>query len=194
MPARAATRPPWPALRARVMLVAGALLVGLGGVLVARSLTASEAPPASAPAPGQATGPAPGPPTVLYELRGGVGDPVRVRLEVAADPAARRRGLSGRPSVPAGTGMVFLFPEDVAGAFWMKDTLVPLSIAFLDADGRVLAVREMTPCRADPCPRYRPGTSYRSAVELPAGAFAEAGVEPGDLVVPADPGSLPTPR
>lgn len=138
----------------------------------------------------------PGPPadadTVTYELRG-EGAPVRVEVEVAATPEERRRGLSNRERVPAGTGMVFLFPEDSVGPFWMKDTLVPLSIAYVAADGRVVSVHEMTPCEADPCPLYEPEGPYRSALELPAGAIAAAGVGPGDLVVPVAPDELPKP-
>ena len=84
----------------------------------------------------------------------------------------------GRTEVPQGTGMVFLYPADVAGAFWMKNTLVPLSIAFVAADGRVVSVAEMTPCKADPCPSYAPAGPYRYAVELAAGAFGAAGPRP----------------
>jgi uncharacterized protein len=116
-----------------------------------------------------------------------------VRLEIAADPAARARGLMGRREVPEGTGMVFLYPEDVAEAFWMKNTLVPLSIAFVAADGRVVSVAEMTPCEADPCPSYAPAGPYRYAVELGAGAFPAAGVGKGANVVPVDPAALPEP-
>jgi uncharacterized protein len=76
----------------------------------------------------------------------------------------------------------------------MKDTRVPLSIAFVAADGRVVAIREMTPCTADPCPTYAPGATYRYAVELPAGAFAKAGVDNGDRVTPTDGSALPTAR
>jgi uncharacterized membrane protein (UPF0127 family) len=141
----------------------------------------------------QATPTSAGPATVEYELRPQDRAVVKVRLEVAANPDARGRGLSRRASVPDGSGMVFLFPGDTDSAFWMKDTLVPLSIAFVGADGRVVAVREMEPCEADPCPLYQPQAAYRSAVELPAGAFDEAGVRPGDLVVPVEPGALPTP-
>jgi uncharacterized membrane protein (UPF0127 family) len=89
--------------------------------------------------------------------------------------------------------MVFLYPEDVAEAFWMKNTLVPLSIAFVAADGRVVSVAEMTPCEADPCPSYAPAGPYRYAVELAAGAFPAAGVGEGANVVPADPAALPKP-
>jgi uncharacterized membrane protein (UPF0127 family) len=131
--------------------------------------------------------------TVQYRLEPADGDPVTVRLEVAADPATRARGLMEREQVPPGTGMVFLYPEDVAEAFWMKNTLVPLSIAFVAADGRVVSVHEMTPCRADPCPSYAPAGPYRYAVELAAGSFPDAGVGPGSRVVPVDPAALPKP-
>ncbi len=120
------------------------------------------------------------------------GRPVaRVSLEVAADEPARERGLSRRAEVPPGSGMAFLFPSDTAAAFWMKDTLVALQIAFVTADGRVVSLFEMAPCRADPCTVYTPSESYRYAVELPAGAFTAAGVGEGDRVVAEDPASLP---
>jgi hypothetical protein len=131
--------------------------------------------------------------TVAYRLEPAGGRPVTVRLEVAADPAARARGLMDRTEVQEGTGMVFLYPRDVAEAYWMKNTLVPLSIAFVAADGRVVSVAEMTPCTADPCPSYPPAGQYRYAVELPAGAFEAAGVGEGDKVVPEDPAALPEP-
>jgi uncharacterized protein len=180
-------------------LLAGALaLILAGGLVAAGAVVLGSAGRHSGPVPGapQAAAPPTVPPTgdqpaVSYRLEPAGRQPVRVRLEVAADPASRARGLMGRERVPAGTGMVFLFPADVQAAFWMKDTLVPLSIAYVAADGRVVGVREMPPCRADPCPSYAPGGAYRYAVELPAGAFRAAGVDRGDRVVPEDPASLP---
>jgi uncharacterized protein len=151
----------------------------------------SGAPVDQAPAPTTAAGG--GPRTAEYRLEPLDGPAVTVRLEIAADPAARARGLMGRREVPEGTGMVFLYPEDVAEAFWMKNTLVPLSIAFVAADGRVVSVAEMTPCEADPCPSYAPAGPYRYAVELGAGAFPAAGVGKGANVVPVDPTALPEP-
>jgi len=189
-----ARRPP----RAGRRLPPVALALGLlaGGCLVAAA-TVAFLPAARGLRPaGRAAAPLTIPPgddvqTVTYRLEPGGRPPGRVRLEVAADPASRARGLMGRARLAPGTGMVFLFPEDVTAAFWMKDTLVPLSIAFVAADGRVVAVREMPPCRADPCPSYDPGGAYRYAVELPAGAFRAAGVAGGDRVVPEDPAGLP---
>ena len=133
------------------------------------------------------------PRTVAYRLEPADGPATTVRLEVAADPAARARGLMGRTKVPEGTGMVFLYPADVAEAFWMRNTLVPLSIAFVAADGRVVSVAEMTPCKADPCPIYAPTGPYRYAVELAAGSFGAARVGPGAKVAPVDPAALPEP-
>jgi len=187
------TRTPQPATARRLALVAGLLaVVGVGVLAVALASAGGLGRPgerAEAPAPGgQGAGGA------AYRLLPDGGGATTVRLEVAADPAARARGLMGRERVPPGTGMVFLYPADVREAFWMKDTLVPLSIAFVAADGRVVSVAEMTPCRADPCPTYAPAGPYRYAVELAAGAFPAAGVGPGDRVVPEDPSTLPEPR
>jgi uncharacterized membrane protein (UPF0127 family) len=197
-----------PPSRARVaLLTGGLLLVVAGAALLAWALasaaglvggsddpTMADASATSAPAAGAAPTPAGGGRrTAEYRLEPLDGPAVTVRLEVAADPAARARGLMGRREVPEGTGMVFLYPEDVAEAFWMKNTLVPLSIAFVAADGRVVSVAEMTPCEADPCPTYAPAGPYRYAVELTAGAFPAAGVGKGANVVPTDPAALPKP-
>jgi uncharacterized protein len=194
-------QPPTPraAPARRLTLVAGLLLV-VAGVGVTAVVLASAAGlgrqggRAAAPAAGGAgTGAGAPAGTVAYRLLPAGGAPQTVRLEVAADPASRARGLMGRTEVPPGRGMVFLYPDDVRESFWMKDTLVPLSIAFVAADGRVVSVAEMSPCRADPCPTYAPAGPYRYAVELRAGAFPAAGVGAGDRVVPEDPSSLPEP-
>src|SRR6266487_2932261 len=141
------------------------------------------------PAPRSFLGPARlGPPRGMWSPA-----PSRVSLEVAADEAARERGLSNRGELPSGTGMAFLFPGDTTVAFWMKDTLVPLQIAFVGGDGRVVGLFEMSPCRAGPCPTYAPARPYRYAVELPSGAFTAAGIREGDRVVPRDPDALPAP-
>jgi len=141
-------------------------------------------------AQGAAAGKPAGALTLDYQLRG-TGQPQTVHLEVAPDPPSRTRGLSGRTSVPQGTGMVYLYPQDSTGGFWMKDTKVPLSIAFVATSGKVVSVSEMAPCRADPCQVYYPGAPYRYAVELPAGGFAAAGVGPGGMVLPLQASLLP---
>ena len=64
----------------------------------------------------------------------------------------------------------------------MKDTLIPLSIAFADADGTILSILDMDPCESDPCEIYDPGVPYRSALEVNQGAFDDWGVRVGDTL------------
>jgi hypothetical protein len=101
-------------------------------------------------------------------------------VEIADDTEERRRGLMGVENLPTDQGMAFVFPEPVEGTFWMKDTLIPLSIAFVDASGRVLDVLDMEPCEADPCPHYGIDEPYVLAIEANLGWFDEHGVDAGD--------------
>jgi uncharacterized membrane protein (UPF0127 family) len=105
---------------------------------------------------------------------------VTVPVEVADSDAERERGLMNRESLGEDAGMIFLFQEDSTGGFWMRNTLIPLSIAYVGANGQILRILDMEPCRADPCPVYEPGVAYRSALEVNEGAFGEWGVEEGD--------------
>lgn len=101
-------------------------------------------------------------------------------VEVASTPQQRAIGLMHRAEVPAGTGMLFVFPRESTGGFWMKNTLVPLSIAYVNG-GQVVSTAEMAPCPAATahCPTYRPLAPYTAAVEAPAGFFPAHGVGPG---------------
>jgi uncharacterized protein len=103
-----------------------------------------------------------------------------VLARIAAEPADRRQGLMGVEHLPDDAGMLFAFPDDRDGGFWMKNTLVPLDIAFADASGTIVAIERMVPCDEDPCPTYEPGTEYRVALEVPGGWLGERGVEVGD--------------
>jgi uncharacterized membrane protein (UPF0127 family) len=104
-------------------------------------------------------------------------------VEVSDDSDERRVGLMGRADVPAGTGMLFLYPEPVQRSFWMGNVEVPLSIAWV-RDGQVVATAEMTPCPAADrsCPRYSPGVPFDAAVETSGGTFTRAGIDVGDAV------------
>lgn len=113
---------------------------------------------------------------------------------VAATSAERGRGLMDRDELPEEAGMVFLFPRDSSGAFYMYRTRIPLSIAFFDAAGTVVSVLDMEPCTsqdASACERYNPEATYRGALEVNQGAFDELGVDPGWTV--QLPSGLPSP-
>ncbi len=86
----------------------------------------------------------------------------------------------GVESMPANEGMAFIFDEPVLSPFWMKDTLIPLSIAFVDEEERVIGVRDMQPCEADPCPTYGVDEPYVLAIEANLGWFDDHGIGAGD--------------
>jgi uncharacterized protein len=107
---------------------------------------------------------------------------VRIRVEIAETEEAKNRGLMGRTELDPDAGMVFLQDEPLAVGFWMKDTLIPLSIAFWGPENEIMAMLDMEPCRADPCPTYDPGVAWTAAVEVNQGFFADHGIEVGDPV------------
>jgi len=111
-----------------------------------------------------------------------IGD-MALQVEVAATREERRRGLSGRWEVPSGTGMLFVFPDEARRTFWMKDTLTALSVAFLDEEGLVTQMEDMTPLSETPHTSREPA---RYVLEVPRGWFQEVGIEVGDRTVFGD--------
>ena len=103
-------------------------------------------------------------------------------LSVADSAEERRVGLMGVEALDEDGGMVFVFDGEQDGSFWMKDTLIPLSIAFWGEDGRLLDILEMAPCTADPCPTYSARAPYTHALEMNAHWFDDRGIEIGDRV------------
>ncbi|MCC6658373.1 MAG: DUF192 domain-containing protein [Rhodocyclaceae bacterium] len=100
----------------------------------------------------------------------------RIEAEVASSNAERMTGLMNRPSMPMQRGMLFVFPEAAVQCFWMKNTLIPLSIAFLDDAGRIVQIADMQPQSLDNHCSVRP---VRFALEMNAGWFKSRGLAPG---------------
>ena len=120
---------------------------------------------------------------------------VPLTAEMAISSEARGRGLSGRDSLPRRSGMLFLYPEvqGPSNQFWMYRTNIPLTIAFMKADGTIAALQGMSPCLyddSDQCPRFRAGVTHRAALEVNQGLFEAMGVKVGDRVTvdPSDQG------
>jgi uncharacterized protein len=107
---------------------------------------------------------------------------ITVRIEIAETTAQLQQGLMGRRSLAPRSGMAFLFATDTRGRFWMKDTTIPLSIAFWGKSGRILRILDMAPCRAEPCKVYDPHVAFRGALEVNRGAFTRWGVHRGAAV------------
>ena len=108
------------------------------------------------------------------------GTDATLAVDVADDTDEQQRGLMGIEHLPADQGMAFVWPEPVDGTFWMKDTLIPLSIAFVDEGGTVVDVLDMQPCETDPCPTYGVDEPYVLAIEANLGWFDDHGVDAGD--------------
>lgn len=106
---------------------------------------------------------------------------------LAEDPDERARGLMGVTDLGGLDGMVFRYGEEAHRGFWMKDTLLPLSIAFVDASGDVVSTADMVPCTADPCPSYAADAPFLVAIEAPQGGLEELGVVAGATIELAGP-------
>jgi uncharacterized membrane protein (UPF0127 family) len=99
-----------------------------------------------------------------------------VRAEVADNDAARARGLMHRESLATNAGMVFVFDQNALHCMWMKNTLVPLSVAFLDEGGAIINIADMQPKSEQSHCATRPA---RYALEMNKGWFAQRGIKPG---------------
>jgi len=104
---------------------------------------------------------------------------VIVKAEIARTPAQQEQGLMYRKNLKDGEGMLFIFDRDQVLSFWMKNTLIPLSIAYIDNEGRILEIHDMEPKNLNP---VKSGRSARYALEVPQGWFSRVGIVPGDRV------------
>jgi uncharacterized membrane protein (UPF0127 family) len=116
-------------------------------------------------------------------------DSVIVNVEVAETDEQRQFGLMFEEELESDSGMVFIFFEEHTGGFYMKNTFLPLSIAYFDVDGKIVKIVDMDPCITDST-LYDPGAPYQGALEVNQGKFEEWGVSKGDVIniIPASPG------
>jgi hypothetical protein len=112
----------------------------------------------------------------MMELTAGIH---RIEAEVAATPETRRQGLMMRQSMPVQRGMLFVFDADARHCMWMKNTLLPLAVAFIDEQARIINVEEMQPQSEDNHCAAKPA---RYALEMNAGWFKKRGLGPGTVL------------
>jgi hypothetical protein len=99
-----------------------------------------------------------------------------IRAELADSMGARMEGLMHRKSMPQGSGMVFVFDETATHCMWMKNTLIALSVAFIDENGAIINIADMQPHSEQSHCATRPA---RYALEMNKGWFAQRGIKPG---------------
>ncbi len=100
----------------------------------------------------------------------------RIEAEVAADQASRMQGLMQRRNMPPNHGMIFVFPVAERHCMWMRNTLIPLSVAFLDETGRIINIEEMKPQTEN---NHCADAPARFALEMNSGWFSGKGIKSG---------------
>jgi uncharacterized membrane protein (UPF0127 family) len=105
------------------------------------------------------------------------------RLELAHTPEEQAQGLMFRESLPEKTGMLFLFGDKGVHRFWMKNTMIPLDMIWMDPEGRVLFVSADTPpCKTDPCPSYGPDSPAAMVLEIAGGKGVKEKIVVGSVL------------
>ena len=117
------------------------------------------------------------PDTVTVKFSTSAGATKRLITQLADTPSERAQGLMNRTCLPENEGMLFAYHGDASETYWMKDTQLPLTIAFIQADGTIVAIDDMQPETTDPHGSPQP---YRYAVEANQGWYAENGISVGD--------------
>jgi uncharacterized protein len=120
-----------------------------------------------------------GAPNSTLTIINSAGERVPVRVEIASTEAQRERGLMDRTALAEDAGMLFVFEQEQSDPFWMKDTLIPLSIAYIDSRENIIDIQDMQPLDETPHP---PAAPYQYALEVNQGFFANRGIEVGDVL------------
>jgi uncharacterized membrane protein (UPF0127 family) len=120
-------------------------------------------------------------PQTLPAIKLGAGM-MNIRVELADNPAARQVGLMHRKSMPTNDGMLFVFERAELSCFWMRNTLIPLSIAFLGDDGSIVNIADMKPLDET---SHCPSRPVRLALEMNQGWFERHGLKAGDKLTVA---------
>ena len=100
----------------------------------------------------------------------------RIEAEVAASDQNRQIGLMNRAAMAPQRGMLFVFPQENTHCMWMRNTLIPLSVAFLDAEGTIINIENMQPQTEN---NHCAKVPARYALEMNLGWFAQRGIKPG---------------
>ena len=103
-----------------------------------------------------------------------------IDAEVADSPEERTQGLMFRESLPQNHGMIFIFEGEGIYPFWMKNTLIPLDIIWLNENKEVVKIMQTLPCMEEPCEIYNPEVQARYVIEINGGFAEENNIQVGD--------------
>ena len=112
----------------------------------------------------------------IIELKTGI---YRIQAEIASTPQARQVGLMNRTSMPTDSGMLFIFDQKATHCFWMSNTKIPLAIAFIADDGKIVNIEEM---QAETLNNHCPKAPIRYALEMNRQWFSQRAIGPGGVI------------
>lgn len=105
---------------------------------------------------------------------------ITIKVEIADDNQERDDGLMFREALGKNSGMLFVFEDEDYRSFWMKNTLIPLDILFINDDLEIVDIKNAVPCKEDPCALYKSSAPARYALEINSNFTIENGVNTGD--------------
>jgi len=106
----------------------------------------------------------------------------KISVEVPETPAEMARGLMHREHLDENAGMLFIFATEAKHSFWMKNTLIPLDMIFIDSENKIVDILTAVPCKEEPCKSYIPKSEAKSVLEVNAGFAQKHNIEIGDEV------------
>ena len=110
-----------------------------------------------------------------------IGD-AKVLVELAVTPEEKAKGLMHREYLDENKGMLFIFEDEKAPSFWMKNTLIPLDMIFINSDNKIVDILVAEPCKKDPCKSYTPKADAKYVLEVNAGFSERHNAKIGDEV------------
>ena len=106
---------------------------------------------------------------------------LKFSAEIPQTPEDFMRGLMFREKLDDGKGMLFAYPDSAERSFWMKNTLMPLDMLFIDEKLVIRKIHRAVPCEAEPCPSYKSGVPVKYVLEIRGNLTAEKNIKEGDV-------------
>jgi|SRR3989344_3935547 len=109
---------------------------------------------------------------------------IGLNVDIADDENERNNGLMFREKLAENNGMLFVFDDEEQVSFWMKNTLIPLDIIFINKNLEIVNIRAAVPCEKDPCKIYESEKPVKFVIEVNAGFAAKNSIDVGDKLIP----------
>lgn len=108
---------------------------------------------------------------------------IKINIEIADDNNERMKGLMFREKLDENAGMIFIFENEEYQTFWMKNTLIPLDMIFIDKDFKIINIEHAVPCNQEPCVLYKSAKPAKYVLELNGNFTTKNDVKTGDKII-----------